>query len=147
MESFAEVMRILNTIAFGTLTILALRQWRSRSRVGPSAAVFWLLATFGDLAVLSAVGVFYHPKEITDSVGPWVIKLIIVVLLLAPWLLYRFMAVFDPPSPRLERLVSGLTAAAGLATIALPRIPRLESSVIGACRSDGDVPSQECALT
>ena len=41
-------------------------------------------------------------------------------------------------------------------TIALPRVPRLDSWMIGACRSDGDVgmvlaavrlPSQECALT
>jgi signal transduction histidine kinase len=123
MDSFAEVVRVLNTAAFGTLALLALRQWQRPDRA-PNRAALWLLLLLGDLAVLSAIGVFFHPKEVTGTVGVWVIKVILIVLFSAPWFLYRFMAVFDPPSRRTEYLVDTLAVMVVLATIALPRIPR-----------------------
>jgi signal transduction histidine kinase len=122
MESFAEVVRVLNTAAFGTLALLALRQWQRPDRP-PNRAAFWLLFLLGDLAVLSALGVFFHPKNVNGDVGTWVVKAILVFLFVAPWLLYRFMAVFDPPPLRVEQLVDTLTVLVVVATLCLPRIP------------------------
>jgi signal transduction histidine kinase len=122
MESFAEVVRVLNTAAFGTLALLALRQWQRPDRP-PNRAAFWLLFLLGDLAVLSALGIFFHPKNINGDVGTWVVKAILVFLLVAPWLLYRFMAVFDPPPRRVEQLVDTLTVLVVVASLCLPRIP------------------------
>lgn len=122
MNTFAEVVRVLNTAAFGTLAILALHQWQRTDRP-PNWAAFWLLVLLGDLAVLSALGVFFHPKNVNGLVGTWVVKGILVALLSAAWLLYRFMAVFEPPPKRVERLVDTLTVLVVLATLSLPRIP------------------------
>ena len=57
-------------------------------------------------------------------------------------------ATFDRGRENLQRIVRNtIQSMTKPNTIALPRVPRLEFSMIGASRSDGDVPSQECALT
>ncbi len=122
MDTFAEVVRVLNTAAFGTLAILALRQWQRPDRP-PNRGALWLLFLLGDLAILSALGVFFHPKIVNGLVGEWVVKAILVFLLSAPWLLYRFLAVFDAPPRRVEWLVDALAVLIVLVSLGLPRIP------------------------
>jgi len=82
----------------------------------------WLAAAFGMLTVLTTVGrlVPQHPH----GVGPVLAqRLDIELLVLFPYLLYRFATAFTPQRRGLQALVSTLTAGLTVWTFALPHVP------------------------
>jgi signal transduction histidine kinase len=109
---------ILNSAAFVTLAVVAVRQWRRRR----DAAAGWLAFAFLSLGLIVSIGrlVPSHPHGFLPDAAQ---RIEIELLVLFPFLLYRFATVFVRPSVRLQRVVGGLTVLLTLWTFALPRLP------------------------
>jgi PAS domain S-box-containing protein len=114
--------RVCELAIFGALTIAALAQWRRRP--GPGAA--WLAALLGiiaaDIALARATGAdpLRHPSDLAG-------RLVVALLLLIPYALFRFTACFEHPSKpglsRRKRLAGAATAAVVGLSFAVPHFP------------------------
>ena len=113
-----DAVQVVNTVAFGVLAAVVLRLWR-RQGDAPSA---WLAATFCTLASVLVVGLFLpeDPEGTGADIG---VKALIVLIVLYPYFLYRFMAAFDRTPRGIDRAALVVTVAVTLATLALPRLP------------------------
>lgn len=118
MESLIQIISWIDAGVFGALAILSVLQWRSRG----GAAVGWLAASFGVLALVVIVGLF-TPEEGGGAAVDALRKASVATLVLFPYGLFRFMASLRTPGRNLELLAAGLTAACIVATIVLPAIP------------------------
>jgi PAS domain S-box-containing protein len=109
----------LNDLLFLALGLVALRHWRRRQ----DEAAAWVAATFMSLGFVVAIGALL-PTDV-DSGDPliWAVKLLVVVLVLFPYLLYRFAATFEPAKPGLDRWAGAVTLVVVLAGLALPDLP------------------------
>jgi signal transduction histidine kinase len=109
---------IVNGVAFVTLAIVSVRQWRRRR----DAAARWLTLAFLCLGLIVSIGrlVPAHPHGVLAGAG---LRLDIELLVLFPYLLFRFATAFVPLSSRVQRIVGALTIALSLWTFGLPRIP------------------------
>jgi signal transduction histidine kinase len=121
LDEAVAVVSWLNVVAFVGLAVLALRRWRAR-KDGTGA---WAAAGFVTLGVVVVVGRIL-PEEPTLLAERIVLRADIVLLLFFPYFLYRFTWDFSQPSQRLTRIVTTMTAALLLWTIALPRLPQPE---------------------
>ncbi|MGH2751886.1 MAG: PAS domain S-box protein [Actinomycetota bacterium] len=115
MGTLIEFIGWVDAVVFGALTVLAFRQWR---RDGGSS-VGWLTATFGALATVVIAGVF-TPEESEGLAIELLGKLLVAILVLFPYFLFRFMSSLKPAGRKLELLAGGLTAASIVGTLALP---------------------------
>jgi len=112
-----EVLRDVQLVAFVLLAAVALRLWRRRP--GPPAA--WVAGAFGLMATVVVLGRLL-PQE-PGQAPRTAVALLIVLIVLFPYPLYRFAAAFAPVSRPLRVVSAGLTAlAAGLAPF-LPAFP------------------------
>jgi signal transduction histidine kinase len=118
MKESVQVIGVLNLVAFTALAIVAVRHWTSRR--DPAAA--WAALSFGALGVvvLLARAVPAHPHSLLAKA---VQRLDIAVLLVFPYLLYRFARSFRRPNLRLAKALAAMTALLVVWTFALPRIP------------------------
>jgi signal transduction histidine kinase len=100
------------------LAARATRRWRVRR--DPTAA--WLALAFVAMALLVTVGrlVPAHPHGVAQHTAQ---RLDIELLVLFPYLLYRFATTFVPPGLRLQRVVAALTVGLTIFTFALPHFP------------------------
>jgi diguanylate cyclase (GGDEF)-like protein/PAS domain S-box-containing protein len=116
----AQTLRDIELFVFSAVAVATMVRWRRRRE--PASA--WLVATFGLLVILSAAG--YLLPEASEQDPGWkhlAIKVLICLLLLFPYCLYRFMTTFEPP-PRWQQLVvHALVAASIVATVAMPHFP------------------------
>jgi len=116
----AQTLRDIELIVFSAVAVATMVRWRRRRE--PASA--WLFATFGVLVILSAAG--YLLPEASDQDPGWkhvTIKVLICLLLLFPYCLYRFMTTFERP-PRWQQLVvHTLVAAAIVATVTMRHFP------------------------
>ena len=109
------LMEYLNNALFVGLAGVCYIQWR---RQGGRAAA-WLAATFGVLAGVVLVGLAISSGSDGEP-SIWATKLLLAILLLFPYLLFRFTASLSPASARTERAVGLLTGAVLAATLLLP---------------------------
>jgi K+-sensing histidine kinase KdpD len=123
MHAAYTVLSILNTILFTALAVVALVQWLRRR----DTAAGWLALTFASLGLLVTVGrLLPNPPH-----GFWQVlgqRLEIELLVLFPYLLYRFATTFAPPSRRLQRIVLTFTATLTVLTFAIPHFPNKHES-------------------
>ena len=118
MKLAVQIVGLVNLVAFTGLAAVAIRQWRiRRDRAGA-----WAAASFGAIGIVVLLGRVI-PEEPDTLLEHAVQRLDIVVLLLFPYLLYRFTVAFDPPSRRLSRIVDSATTLLVLWTVALPSLP------------------------
>jgi signal transduction histidine kinase len=119
LQHAVDIVNWVNLVAFAVLAAVAIRQWRGRRE----DAARWAAACFATLGGVVLVGRLLpdHPHAFVERV---VLRLDIVVLVLFPYLLYRFTTAFTPPSDRLRRLATAMTSIVVAATIALPRVPQ-----------------------
>jgi signal transduction histidine kinase len=111
-------LQTLNAVAFVFLAFVAWRLWRRQSDA-PSA---WLTATFGTLAAVTVAGVFL-PTDPRGTVGVAAVKVLVVLIVLYPYFLYRFMSAFGLPPRAMDRAAAAVTALVVLATLVTPRFP------------------------
>jgi signal transduction histidine kinase len=109
---------IANTVILVLLAVVAIRRWRSRR----DEAAAWLALAFFAMGALVTVGrlVPSHPHGVLEYVGQ---RLNVELLVLFPYLLYRFATAFAPPGRTLQRVVASLTPSLTVFTFALPRFP------------------------
>jgi signal transduction histidine kinase len=105
------------------LAVLAARRWRERR--DPTAA--WLALAFLAMALLVTVGrlVPAHPHGAVEYLAQ---RVDIELLVLFPFLLYRFATTFVPPGRTLQWVVLALTTGLTVFTFALPRFPAADES-------------------
>ncbi len=118
MHALVITVGVLNSVSLAVLAAIAVRLWiRHRSR-----AAGWLALAFTAIALLVTIGrlVPAHPHGTWEYVGQ---RLDIELLVLFPFLVYRFATTFVPPGLFLRRLVPTLTVGLTAFTFALPRIP------------------------
>ena len=95
--------------------MIVVRQWRARR----DRAAMWAACTFGALGAIVVAGqlVPERPEGLLENVAQ---RVLLAVLALNPYLLYRFTRAFRTASVRLDRLLTGMTTVLVLWTFALP---------------------------
>lgn len=118
MHELVTVLNIVTSVLFVSLAAIAVRRWR-RNRDG---AAGWLALSFLALGLIVSFGrlVPAHPHGLLPGA---LLRLEIELLVLFPYLGYRFATAFVPPSRRLQRVVALLTVGLSIWTFALPSIP------------------------
>jgi signal transduction histidine kinase len=103
---------------FTVLAVVAIGQWARRR--DPAAG--WAALSFGALGVVVVVGQALpdDPHGVGGYLGQ---RFVIAVLVVFPYLLYRFTTAFRPPSRRLALLVGSMTSLLVVWTFALPHFP------------------------
>ena len=118
MHGVVTALNVVTSVSFGVLAVVAVRRWyRKRDR-----AAGWLALSFLALGVIVTVGRLLpaHPHGFVLGA---LLRIEIELLVLFPYLGYRFATGFVPPSRRLQRLVGALTIGLSIWTFALPTIP------------------------
>jgi signal transduction histidine kinase len=118
VSSLVEIIGWLNLALYTAVAVVAFRQWRA----GRGSAGVWAAVAFGALALVADVGRLL-PEDPDGFLELAAQRLLIAVLVLFPYLLYRFTTAFQPPTRRLERGVGLMTAVVLLWTFALPEFP------------------------
>lgn len=118
MHALVTALSAVSSLIFVVLAIVGLRRWRRRRDV----AAGWIALAFLALGLIVTAGrlVPAHPHGLVEDALQ---RLEIELLVLFPYLMYRFATAFVPPSRRLQRVVALLTVGLTVWTFALPSIP------------------------
>jgi signal transduction histidine kinase len=115
-----EILRYVSLLAYVALALATINQWR-RQR---DRAAAWAALCFGTLGLVVVLGqkqiVPEHPSGFFEN---FLQRFDIAVLLLFPYLLYRFTTVFRSATSRLESALGLMTVAMIVWTFALPHFP------------------------
>jgi signal transduction histidine kinase len=114
-----ELVEIVNLVLFAAIAVVAVRQWRREP--GRSTAL-WAALAFVTLAWVIAAGKMF-PSDPADLPGKVVERIDLAILLLFPYLLYRFSSAFYSGKRPLARFVDGLSTLLVVSTFALPYLP------------------------
>jgi signal transduction histidine kinase len=119
LHEAVEVVGVANLVLFVLAAIVAVRQWRTNpsNRAGLWAALAFLTLAF--VVVFSRV-LPDNPDRLAEHLGE---RFDVAMLVLFPYLLYRFTTAFEPPTLRLERFLAVMTAVLLTATFSLPYYP------------------------
>jgi signal transduction histidine kinase len=118
LSSLVETIGWLNLALFTAVALVAVRQWRA----GRGRAGFWAALTFGALALVADAGALL-PEEPEGFLEVAAQRLLIAILVVFPYLLYRFTTAFTRPTRRLEGLVGVMTVVLLLWTFVLLDVP------------------------
>ena len=118
MKQAVQIVDLVNLVAFTGLGAIAVTQWRRRR----DRAAAWAAASFVSIAFVVLLGRLV-PEEPDTLLEHALLRLDVVVLLLFPYLLYRFTTAFHPASPRLSRILDTVTSLLVVWTVALPSFP------------------------
>ena len=118
MRQAIEFVEIVNLLLFAAIAVVCVRQWRRERAV----TALWAALAFVTLAwVLVASRLLpSDPENLAEKVLQ---RIDLAILLLFPYLLYRFAAAFEPRSRPLARVVDTLSATLVTATLVLPFLP------------------------
>ena len=118
LKQAVDAVGYVSLVAFAALALATVNQWRMRR----DRAAAWTAGCFLTLGIVVVLGRILpaHPHTTPDR---FFLKIEIAVLLLFPFLLYRFTTVFRATTSRLERSLGLMTLVMIVWTFALPRIP------------------------
>jgi two-component sensor histidine kinase len=118
MHALVEAVDYLNLVAFLAVSLAAVVQWwRRRDR-----ASFWAMLAFAALAIVIVVGRFL-PEESETLAVDILTRFDIALLLLFPYLLYRFTTAFNPRDRRVDAGLTALSVIMITWTFLLPDFP------------------------
>jgi signal transduction histidine kinase len=118
LHDAVHVLRYINLVAYIALGAVTLVFWyRRRDR-----ASMWAVAAFGSLGLLELLTLVpNHPGNLPErAIG----RVTIALLVLFPYLLFRFTNAFRAPGRKLGNALFSLTVVLVVWTFALPRIPQ-----------------------
>lgn len=118
MERLHDVLGYVQLVLYVGLGLIALVQWRRRG--GKPAA--WVAVTFAALASVAAIGQFL-PEHSDSPTIEFVQRIVIAILVLFPYFLFRFMASFESPGRVLHVVAALLTLVTVAATFFVDRFP------------------------
>jgi signal transduction histidine kinase len=118
-ETVNNVLGYVSATAFGLLGFVSLSYWLRRRDL-PS---LWAALCFGTLGAVALAGQIL-PDTANSAIEIVAQRLLVVVLLLFPYLLFKFTVAFDPSSRRLEWTAAAATAGLIAWTIGLPDFPQ-----------------------
>jgi signal transduction histidine kinase len=116
MDAVSDFLQGLQTVVFVGLGVAAVVGWLRH----PDAARAWLAATFGSLAFITVVGVFVPEGQQATGAVRILLLVVIAVLALFPYLLFRFAGTFRRRAPAVEAAAAVVTAVAVVGAFALP---------------------------
>ena len=115
MSAAVQTVDWVNAGLFATLGLGAFLQWRT----GGGRPALWAALAFGAIGVVVVVG------RLPESVeSDWVVKAELVLLVLFPYLLYKFTTAFEKAPQGLERFVGVMTIVLLVWSLALPSVPQ-----------------------
>jgi signal transduction histidine kinase len=118
MHDAVAVFRAINLVAYTALGLVTLLYWRRRR----DAASMWAAATFGTLGLIVLLGLVpSHPGNLPERA---LLRVEIALLVLFPYLLFRFTTAFRRPGKHVANALFALTAILIVWTFLLPRIPQ-----------------------
>jgi signal transduction histidine kinase len=118
VATLASIVDWVNLVLFSALAVVALVQWRA----GRGRAGVWIALSFGSLAFVADVGRAL-PDEPDTTLEHVAARIILAVLVLFPYFLYRFTTTLSKPTRRLERVLGLMTIVVLAWTFALPSLP------------------------
>lgn len=120
MERAGDILRYTQSALYLALGVVAVLQFARRRR----AAEGWAAATFGVLAFVVLVGLFLpqEPERRTEAIE-WVLRVLIAVLVLFPYLIFRFTEAFERAPDRWRLAAVLLTGATVVGIFFVPEIP------------------------
>lgn len=120
MDLLDQILQYVNVAAFVGLGIVTFRQWRAHR----SEASRWAVLTFAALATVAVMGLVI-PDEGRGAVYDWLQTVVIAVLLLFPYFLFRLATSFSEAGPGwADRGAAFLTALVVAWSVFLPRLPQ-----------------------
>ena len=118
MRQAIGIVGVVNLVLFAAIAGVCVRQWiRHRSVIA-----MWAALAFVSLATVAG-SAYLLSDEPGSTVEKVALRTAVVLLVLFPYLLYRFAAAFEPTRRPLARYVDVLTSTLVVATIALPHFP------------------------
>ena len=118
MHTAAQTLRDINIVAYTALGAVALLLWHRRR----DRAARWAAAAFALLAAVELLSLL--PNHRGSGVEAAFARLEILLLVLFPYVLFRFTGAFRRPARRLANGLVVLTAVLAVWTFALPSVPR-----------------------
>jgi signal transduction histidine kinase len=118
LHELVTALSVVNSILFGVLAVVAVGRWRRKR----DDAAGWLALSFLALGLILTFGRLL-PEHPHGFVLGALLRFEIELLVLFPYLGYRFATGFVPPSRRLQRVVGLLTFGLSIWTFALPTVP------------------------
>jgi signal transduction histidine kinase len=118
MHQAIQILSGITSVLYAALAAIAVYQWVRRR----DSAAGWVALTFLSLGLIVTVGRLAPAKP--HGFGEVLAgRALIELLVVFPYLLYRFATAFNPPSIRLQRIVGTLTIGLSIWTFALPHVP------------------------
>ncbi|MGI8773839.1 MAG: ATP-binding protein [Actinomycetota bacterium] len=114
MTELFELLQVLQLVVYGSLALAAIAHWRRRR----DEASGWLALTLGSFGALILMARFV-PGDSTTLLVTVADKLLLVILILFPYLLYRFMASLVAPIPWFFWFAAALTALTVVAALVI----------------------------
>ncbi len=118
-QTVNDILGHVSTGAFTALGLLSLRFWLQR-RDRPS---LWAALCFGTLTAVVLAG-YVIPENPNSGPEEVELRVLVVVLLMFPYLLFRFAAAFESASRKAEWLIGAAAVALSAWTFALPDFPQ-----------------------
>jgi signal transduction histidine kinase len=118
MHDAVLTFRTINIVAYTALGVVALVYWQRRR----DAASMWAAATFGSLGLLELLSLV--PAHSGNGAERALVRVDIALLVLFPYLVFRFTTAFRKPGQRFANALFLLTALLTVWTFALPKIPQ-----------------------
>jgi signal transduction histidine kinase len=113
VSAAVQTATFVNAGLFSVLAVVAFLQWRT----GGARPLLWAALGFAAIDLVSVSGL------VTDTPPDGVVRIELVLLVLFPYLLYRFTTAFEQAPVGLERFVGVMTIVLVLWSAVLPDIP------------------------
>lgn len=118
MRAASRALEIAQLAVFAGLGLSALRHWRRRH----DAPAAWIAATFGILGLIVLVAQFL-PERPSGTFEETLVKLLVAVLVLFPYCLFRFVETLVRISRPTRIAADAMTVVLVAITLVLPEIP------------------------